>query len=200
STSNRPPHSLYTGDVQAERFKPFIALIEQRMQVLALSSATDYRHAQRASMKRVFFTPLGKEADAFVAQSLHHLCGDITPARDAFIVQGRHVPFTLYAPDTGVFSFHELCAKALGPADYLAIARRLDAVVLTGIPKLSADSRNEAKRFVTLIDTLYEHKVLLIATAEAPPEQLYTEGHGSFEFARTVSRLAEMQSEKYINQ
>lgn len=200
STSNRPPESLYTGDVQAERFTPFIALIEERMQVLALSSATDYRHAQRASMKRVFFHPLGKEADAFVAQSIHHLCGEARPRRDEFVVQGRHLPFTLYAPDIGVFSFRELCAQALGPADYLAIAKRLDTVVLTGIPRLTPEMRNEAKRFVTLIDALYEQKVLLIATAAAAPEQLYTEGHGSFEFARTVSRLAEMQSEKYINQ
>ena len=115
-------------------------------------------------------------------------------------MQGRHIPFTLYSDRMGAFTFRQLCEAALGPADYLAIARRLDTVILTGIPRLSAEKRNEARRFVTLIDALYEHKVVLIATADAPPEALYAEGDGHFEFRRTVSRLAEMQSTHYLRE
>lgn len=200
STSNRPPAMLYTGGVQAERFTAFIQLIEKRMAVMALSSPTDYRHEQRASMKQVYFQPLGKAAEAGVAAAIAHLTTESTPRRDEFVVQGRHLPFTLFAPDMGVFSFQELCGKALGPADYLAIAKRLATVVVTGIPRLTPEMRNEAKRFVTLVDVLYENKVLLVCSADAPPEGLYSEGHGSFEFGRTVSRLMEMQSEKYIHQ
>ncbi|MBY0406121.1 MAG: cell division protein ZapE, partial [Rickettsiales bacterium] len=198
STSNRPPASLYTGGVQKERFAKFITLLEARMDVRALSSPTDYRYMQLKSVEQVYFWPLGAETNAKINDTIQYLCDDCTPRQDEFVVQGRHIPFTLYSGSMGVFSFRELCASALGPADYLAIAKRLDTVVLTGIPKLSAEMRNEAKRFVTLVDALYEHKVALVAAADAPPEQLYAEGDGHFEFQRTVSRLVEMQSRKYL--
>jgi cell division protein ZapE len=200
STSNRPPASLYTGNVQRERFDKWIALLEGHMRVMPLSSATDYRHVQLKSLEQVYFWPLGEAADAAVEATLRHVCDDCRPQRDEFVVQGRHIPFTLYSQSVGAFSFAELCGAALGPADYLAIARRLDTVVVTGIPMLSADKRNEAKRFVTLIDALYEHKVVLICTADAPGDALYPEGDGSFEFRRTASRLAEMQSHNYLGE
>ncbi len=105
--------------------------------------------------------------------------------------------FEAYNKKIGIFTFQKLCIDMLGAADYLALARRLNTIILTHIPKLKPEQRNEAKRFVTLIDTLYEHKVKLICTAEVPTEEIYEEGDGAFEFKRTVSRLVEMQSEDY---
>lgn len=199
STSNRPPASLYTGNVQRERFGKFIALLEEHMQVMTLSSPKDYRYEQIAALEKVYFWPLSRETETQLEDVIAQICDDCRPKKDEFVVQGRHVPFTLYSQSMGAFTFRQLCEAALGPADYLAIARRLDTVVITGIPKLSAEKRNEAKRFVTLIDALYEHKVMLVCTADAPPEALYAEGDGHFEFQRTVSRLVEMQSRKYLN-
>lgn len=201
STSNRPPAELYTGGVQRERFGKFIALIKERMDVLSLDSQEDYRHKQAKSLQRVYFHPLGPGADAFITDTLANLgLAGISPAKATLAVQGRETLFTLYGPATARFNFRELCGSALGPADYLALARRLDTLILTDIPRLPAEKRNEAKRFVTLIDALYEYQVQLICTAEGPPESIYAEGDGAFEFKRTVSRLAEMQSEKYLQE
>lgn len=198
STSNRPPGSIYTGGVQRERFHNFIALLEKHMTVLSLSSAADYRHMQMKSMQNVYFHPLGKAADNFIEQALDTICSDCKPQQETLLVQGRRTSFTLYDQDIGQFTFRELCESALGPADYLALARRLDTVIITGIPQLSEEKRNEARRLVTLIDALYEHGVKLICTAETPPEGIYPAGDGSFEFRRAISRLAEMQSAKWI--
>ena len=198
STSNHPPSSLYTGGVQRERFDKFIALIEKNMQVLALSSDSDYRMTQIKSLQSRYFTPLGKEADAFIEETIKRLGLGAAPRDDVLSVQGRVTHFHFYPPKTGLFSFDDLCRKNLGAIDYLALARRLDTVILTDIPTLSPEQRNEAKRFVTLIDALYENKVKLVCTAATLPEGVYTDGDGSFEFKRTVSRLAEMQGEKWI--
>ena len=198
STSNRPPASLYTGSVQKERFVKFIALLESQMEVLSLSSAVDYRMIQLKSLEKVYFSPLGAATDAALEAAIAHLCEDCTPTPDTFMVHGRTVPFLLYSESMGAFTFHQLCEEPLGAADYLAIARRLDTVILRGIPQLGPEKHNEAKRFVTLIDALYDHKVVLICTADAPPEALYAKGDGHFEFQRTVSRLVEMQSQRYL--
>lgn len=198
STSNHPPVSLYTGGIQRERFAKFVALIEEKMKVLTLSSAADYRYLQLRSLREVFHSPAGESGNAFIAETLIHLGVTEKPKPEIIVVQGRTIPFLCYDEVIGRFSFKGLCEQPLGAADYLAIANRLDTVILTDIPKLSPEKRNEAKRFVTLIDTLYERKVKLIATAAAPPESLYPEGDGSFEFARTVSRLNEMQSANYL--
>lgn len=200
STSNHPPASLYTGGVQRERFGKFIELLKENMQVMSLSSAADYRHMQMKSMQRVYFYPLGPEADAFIEGALEHFCPDRAPRRDEIVAHGRHTPFMLYNHSIGRFSFAELCENPLGAADYLAISRRLDTVIITGIPRLGPENRNEARRFITLIDALYEGRVKLVCTADAAPEQLYAEGDGSFEFQRTVSRLAEMQSAPYLQE
>ena len=120
------------------------------------------------------------------------------PSEELKVPGGRmlHVPKSLKG--VAVFSFKRLCAEARGAQDYLTIARHFHTVVVVGIPRLSRDNRNEAARFVTLIDALYEYKVKLLASAEAEPDMLYPEGDGSFEFARTASRLIEMQSEEYL--
>ncbi len=198
STSNHPPASLYTGGVQRERFAKLIALIDEKMDVMALSSSHDYRMTQIKSLQKRYVWPLGAEANAFLADVIDRLTQGIPPQQDMLAVQGRTTQFTLYNQSIGRFSFAELCHANMGPADYLAIAKRLDTVILTDIPALAAEQRNEAKRFITLIDALYEHRVKLICTAAVPPEAIYAQGDGSFEFQRTVSRLAEMQSDPYV--
>lgn len=199
STSNRPPAALYTGGVQAERFDKFIGLIEDKMTVAALSSPDDYRYQQGYQQLRYYFYPLGEHADRFIAQNLKNMGIHNEASTENLMVQGRNIEFKAYSHKIGFFTFKELCETMLGAADYLALAKRLHTIFLVNIPKLSAEKRNEAKRFSTLIDTLYEYKIKLICTAEAHAEELYQEGDGSFEFKRTVSRLIEMQSTGYDN-
>lgn len=198
STSNHPPESLYTGGVQKERFDKFIALIKTRMNVCPLSSPRDYRTEQIRALSRVYFTPLGRAADHFIVDILHVLAPGGAPNQMQLPVQGRTLTLACYTGGIALTGFAELCETALGPADYLAIAQAVKTLILTGIPIMPPEKRNEAKRFSTLIDALYESKVKLICTADAKPEELYPQGNGSFEFQRTTSRLIEMQSEKYL--
>lgn len=199
STSNHPPASLYTGGIQRERFDKFVALLEKKMEVVSLSSPKDYRLTQIRSLQRTYVWPLSKDADAFISDAMSHICPGAKPKKATLTVQGRTLHYQQYDDSIGRFSFSELCETTLGPADYLAIADTLDTVILTEIPKLGTEKRNEAKRFVTLIDALYEHKVKLLCTAAVPPEKIYPEGDGAFEFQRTVSRLMEMQSAQWMN-
>lgn len=198
STSNHPPSSLYTGGVQRERFNKFIHLIEEQMKILPLTSPHDYRKEQVQSLKQMYFYPLNAATDAGMADLIARLSDSATPARETLTIQGRAITLTRCNEDTALASFPELCAKPLGAADYLAIAQRFGALILTDIPRLTPENRNEAKRFVTLIDVLYEQKTQLICSAEVPADQLYVEGDGAFEFGRTVSRLTEMSSTRYL--
>jgi cell division protein ZapE len=172
-------------------------LIEEKMTIAALSNHDDYRYLQGKSQSQFYYFPLGEQADKFITKTLKSLGVNAQPTKETLIVQGRQIVFDAYNNKIGIFTFNKLCETMLGAADYLALARRLDIIILTAIPKLTPEQRNEAKRFSTLIDTLYEHKVKLICTASVTAEQLYQEGDGAFEFQRTVSRLIEMQSESY---
>ena len=196
STSNHPPTTLYTGGVQRERFDKFIALLQEKMTVVALSSPEDYRTLQIKSLSEVYHAGAG--GAEFIAYVLETIASGEKPAPDTFMVQGRSIAFTRYGEGVGQMSFAAACEAALGPADYLTIAKRLSTLILTDIPALAPEKRNEAKRFVTLIDALYENKVKLIATAATEPAGIYAQGDGAFEFNRTVSRLMEMQSEKWL--
>jgi len=203
TTSNRAPGELYKDGLNREHFLPFIALIEQQLDVMALNGPVDYR-LERLGGMATWHTPLGDEATAQVREAFFRLTdyppedAEHVPSADLDVGGGRtlHVPKSLKG--VAVFSFKRLCAEARGAADYLAIARAYHTVILVGIPRLGPENRNEAARFVTLIDALYEHKVKLLATADAAPEDLYTAGDGRFEFERTVSRLMEMQSADYM--
>ena len=203
TTSNRAPSELYKDGLNREHFLPFIALIEQRLDVLTLNGPTDYR-MQRMAGVETWHVPNGPEATAAVREAFFKMTdyppedAAHVPTEDIDVGGGRllHVPKSLKG--VAVFSFKRLCAEARGASDYLAIARRFHTVIMVGIPKLGPENRNEAARFVTLIDSLYEHKVKLIATADAEPAQLYEAGDGRFEFDRTVSRLMEMQSRDYL--
>lgn len=203
TTSNRAPGELYKDGLNREHFLPFIALIESRLDVLTLNGPTDYR-MERLSGVTTWHVPNGAEATAAVREAFFKLTdyppedAAHVPAEDIDVGGGRmlHVPKSLKG--VAVFSFKRLCAEARGASDYLAIARRYHSVIIVGIPKLGPHNRNEAARFVTLIDALYEQKVKLIATADTRPAELYEEGDGRFEFERTESRLIEMQSHDYL--
>src|SRR5689334_11918565 len=202
TTSNRPPHDLYKDGLNRELFVPFIELIEQRMLVVPVNGPTDYR-LERLTGVEVWHVPNGPEATAALSQAFFQLTDypvedrAKVPSEDIH-VGGRtlHVPKSLKG--VAVFSFKRLCGEPRGAADYLAIARRYHTVIIVGIPVMTPDMRNEAARFVTLIDALYEHKVKLLASADAEPEGLYPSGNGGFEFQRTVSRLEEMRSAEYL--
>jgi cell division protein ZapE len=203
TTSNRAPSQLYKDGLNREHFLPFIALIEQELDVLTLNGPVDYR-LDRLRGIDAWHIPLGEEATGQVREAFYRLTD--YPPEDA-----RHVPSaelhvagrTIHVPKSlkgvAVFSFKRLCGQPLGAADYLAIAQAYHSIIIVGIPQMGPDDRNEAARFVTLIDALYENKVKLFATAQTIPEDLYQAGDGSFEFERTVSRLQEMQSAEYMS-
>ena len=203
TTSNRAPSELYKDGLNREHFLPFIALIERELDVMALNGPVDYR-LERLGGMATWHTPLGDAATAQVREAFFRLTdyppedADHVPSADLDVGGGRilHVPKSLKG--VAVFSFKRLCAEARGAPDYLAIAQTYHTVILVGIPRMGPENRNEAARFVTLIDALYEQKVKLLATADAAPEELYAAGDGRFEFERTVSRLMEMQSADYM--
>jgi len=202
TTSNRAPADLYANGLNREHFLPFIALVERRLDVLALNGPVDYRR-DRLGRQDTWLVPNGGEATANLSAAFFRLTDhEVTepiPSED-LPVQGRtlHVPKTLKG--VAVFSFKRLCGEPRGTADYLAVARHFHTVILVGIPVLGPENRNEAARFVSLVDALYEHKVKLLAAADAQPDALYPAGDGRFEFQRTVSRLEEMRSESYLCQ
>ena len=203
TTSNRPPRDLYKHGLNRELFLPFIDLIEKVMLVVAVDGPTDYR-LDRLQGVDAWHVPNGPEATAALSQAFFQLTDypiedrAKVPAEELDVGGGRtlHVPKSLKG--VAVFSFKRLCGESRGAADYLAIARRFHTVILVGIPVMGPERRNEAARFVTLIDALYEHRVKLLASADAEPAGLYLAGDGTFEFQRTVSRLEEMQSAAYL--
>jgi len=193
ATSNRAPDELYEGGLNRQLFLPFITLIKERMELLHMNSGTDYR-LERLTGEPVYFCPIGPIADAQMQTVWRKLTDCEQGAADTMTVQGREWSVPMAAKGVARFGFLDLAAQALGAADYLAVAERYHTVLVERIPLLSKDKRNEAKRFVTLIDVLYENKVRLVCSADGTPEELYPAGDGSFEFERTVSRLQEMQS------
>ncbi|MBT5414603.1 MAG: cell division protein ZapE [Rhodospirillaceae bacterium] len=199
ATSNTPLGDLYKGGLQRERFLPFIELFKRKLDLLALDSPTDYRMERLRGM-RVYHQPLGPAT----AEALDRAFADLTEGARAgpqsFEVRGRVVTTARAARGVARFSFAELCEKPLGAEDYIVIARRYHTIVLSGVPRMGEDERNEAHRFMTLIDALYEHRAKLVMSAEAPPEKLHSGGSHAFEFQRTVSRLAEMQSAEYLEE
>ncbi len=200
ATSNVAPQNLYAGGLNRALFLPFIALIEQRMQVMTLNSRTDYRMEKLEGMS-TWHTPLGADADAAVAAAWRRLAGPSGGARNVIELKGRHLVVPAAGQGAARFGFADLCEAALGPnPDYLTLARTFHTLVIEHIPVMRPDQRNEAKRFISLIDTLYDANVKLIASADAEPEELYVgaDGTEAFEFARTVSRLREMRSGEYL--
>jgi cell division protein ZapE len=198
-TSNCHPSELYHDGLQRDLFLPFVGILQQKAQIIELLAEQDYRLSHLHSLKTTYYYPLDRQAAEFIRQSYNDLTNYAPMIPGTVEVLGRKVVLSAVHGNVALTSFDELCMHALGPADYLEIGRRFDIVILADIPKMTTEKCNEAKRFVTLIDALYEHKVKLICTAEVPAQELYTAGEGSFEFERTVSRLIDMQSESYLH-
>lgn len=194
-TSNRPPEDLYKNGLNRALFLPFIEMLRSRFEVLELDSPHDYRQ-NRLAGAQVYFHPAGASRGAIDAIWADLTRGAAVGALD-LEVNGRKLTLPRFANGAARASFWDLCAKPLGPGDYLALARACRILVLEDVPQLSAANYNEAKRFVTLIDALYEGKVRLVVSAADLPERLYQEGTGAFEFERTASRLREMQGAEW---
>lgn len=193
TTSNRPPDDLYRDGLNRALFLPFIAILKEHMEVRELAGPTDHREG-RLQGAQTYFTPINAASRAEVERiwtTLSH--GQAHPL--ILRVHGRDVEIPAFHNGVARASFYDLCGRALGPADYLALAQAARVLIMDDIPRLSSENFNQARRFVTLIDALYEAKVRLICSAAARPDMLYVEGEGSFEFARTASRLKEMQAD-----
>jgi cell division protein ZapE len=191
TTSNRAPDDLYKDGLNRALFLPFIALIKDRLELHELESPVDHR-LDRLAGAPVYHTPLGPDATAALDAAWDRLArGEGAPL--TLHVQGRDVVLPRHWAGVARAAFDTLCGRPLGPADYLAIAEAVEVLILDDVPVLSPARADEARRFVILIDALYEAGVRLVASAAAPPEALYPEGAGAFEFARTASRLHEMQ-------
>lgn len=205
TTSNRPPGDLYKDGLNREHFLPFIALIENSLDVIALNGPNDYRRDRLAGVER-WHVPNGDAATVALSDAFFRLTDypvedrAHVPSADLDVGGGRILPIPKSLKGVAVLSFKKLCGDARGAADYLALAQNYHSVILVGIPQMGKHMRNEAARFVTLIDALYEYRVKLLAAADALPDDLYPAGDGSFEFARTASRLNEMLSDDWLSE
>ncbi|SDD70701.1 cell division protein ZapE [Rhodospira trueperi] len=197
TTSNRPPRDLYKDGLQREKFLPFIALLETRLDILELDAAQDYRLG-RLQGRTVYHHPLGPDSDAALEETFRALLDGAQEAPDSVAVHGRVIPVPRAGNGAAWFTFEDLCERPLGVADYLEIATLYDVVLVSGIPVLGPEGRDKARRLVLLVDALYDHRTALICSADAPPQNLYRAGDGVFEFDRTVSRLIEMQAKDYL--
>jgi cell division protein ZapE len=198
ATSNVDPDELYRDGLNRSLFLPFIATMKEHMEVLRLDARTDYR-LEKLVRGKVWYVPADAAADAALDDAWSRIAmGDAAPLD--LTVKGHSVHVPRAAHGAARFSFRELCGVPLGAADYLRIAREFHTLVLDHVPAMDFDRRNEAKRFITLIDTLYDHAVKLVASADAPPHELYraTDGFEAGEFQRTASRLIEMGSQSYL--
>jgi cell division protein ZapE len=201
ATSNVVPDNLYPDGLNRSLFVPFIGLLKENVRVLSLDARTDYR-LEKTKRLPVFCQPLGEHTDAVIQSAWHALTAGMRCGPEEIEIKGRRVRVPMAAGKTARFSFADLCEKPLGASDYLAIAARYDTVFVEHIPLMGPQNRNETKRFIILIDTLYDHGLRLYASAAAMPEKLLTEKRGTegFEFDRTASRLFEMQSQDYLDQ
>jgi cell division protein ZapE len=199
ATSNVEPDRLYEGGLNRTLFTPFIRLLAERMQVVRLDARTDFR-LEKLAGSPVYHTPADGGARAALDEAFRRLSGRARGEPRTLTVKGHSVEVPQAAGGVARFGFGDLCARPLGAADYKAVAQAFHTVILDGIPRMDLGQRNEAKRFITLIDTLYDNHVKLVASADAEAPELYAaeSGREAFEFERTVSRLVEMRSDEYL--
>jgi cell division protein ZapE len=199
ATSNVPPSELYKDGLNRALFLPFIALIEQHMEIVPLHARADFRLEKLAGVP-VWYVPADRAAGAALDEAWRRLtAGQVGEAQD-LVVKGRAVHVPCAAMGVARFTFHDLCQQPLAAADYLKIAHEFHTVMIDHIPVMDYERRDEAKRFIILIDTLYDNAIKLIASAEAEPDALYraSDGFEAYEFNRTASRLIEMRSQAYL--
>ena len=199
ATSNVAPQDLYRDGLNRGLFEPFIAILEQHAKVMTLDGPVDYRRLKLDQM-RVYITPLDASAEEEMEDAWLTVAAGQPERQDVVPVKGREISVPRASGFAARFSFDDLCNRPLGARDYLAIAAKFDTLFIDHIPIMGQERRNEAKRFILLVDTLYDNRMRLVATAEAPPEDLYHGRIGTevFEFARTASRLTEMQSREWL--
>lgn len=197
ATSNTLPDDLFRGKPGRDAFLPFIALLNRHLDVLVLEGARDWRR-QRLRGLPTWHVPADRRAEQALDAAFAELTGHAQPREERLTVMGRRLTVPLAANGVARFDFATLCGQPLGAGDYLAIATHFHALVLDGIPRLSPDNFDEARRFIVLIDALYDHRVKLVASADAQPDALYRSGEGSDAFERTASRLEEMRSREYL--
>jgi cell division protein ZapE len=197
ATSNLAPWDLYKDGLNRDLFLPFVELIEEKMEVMQMEAARDYR-LDRLLGEPLYFSPLNGESAASIREAFQRLTGLASGQSQDIIVKGH----TLHVPEAAMgvarFRFDELCGRPLGANDYLTLARNFHTVILEGVPMLTPARRDEARRFNTLVDALYDQGTGLIISAEAEPDELYPQGDGAELFQRTASRLMEMRSESYL--
>ncbi|MEE2694045.1 MAG: cell division protein ZapE [Pseudomonadota bacterium] len=199
TTSNWHPEDLYTGGLQRELFVPFIAFLKEQLQLVSLGAGVDYR-GLKLSSRPVYFSPLDGTARIALRGLFDTLTGGGDIKSEELRVEGRRLQVGRANQGVAWFGFDELCQEAVGVSDYLAILTQFHTLVISDIPIMRPEHRNEARRFSVLIDMLYDHKIKLVCSAAGKPEELYVRGTGAREFLRTVSRLREMQTVAYLSQ
>jgi cell division protein ZapE len=197
ATSNTRPDDLFKGQPGRDAFLPFIALIKQRLDVLMIDAGRDFRRARLHGMPP-WHVPADARAERALDLAFAELTGHATPRAERLTVMGRTLEVPLAAEGVARFDFDALCGQPLGAGDYLALATHFHTLILDAIPRLSPDNYDEARRFIVLVDTLYDHRVKLLASAAARPDQLYQRGENARMFERTASRLEEMQSRDWL--
>jgi cell division protein ZapE len=199
ATSNVEPVHLYKDGLNHALFLPFIALLQQQMDIMRLDARTDYR-LEKLSGGDLYFTPNNASARAGLDAIWNRLTGGAPPLQRDLAVLSRQIVIPIAGWGVARFSFEQLCAQPFSAADYLAIARAYHTVLLDDLPVMTESKRNEAKRFITAVDIFYEAHVKFAISAEAPIDQIYSAASGTeaFEFQRTISRLIEMRSTEYL--
>ncbi len=197
ATSNTTPDNLFAGQPGRDAFLPFIDLLKQQLDVLVLEGGRDWRR-QRLRGKPTWLVPADDRADRALDEAFEGLTDGARGRPDRLTVMGRTLPVPVAAAGVARFDFDALCGTPLGAGDYLALATHYHALVLDGVPRLSPDNYDVARRFIVLVDALYDHRVKLVASADDVPDRLYQRGEGAKAFERTASRLEEMQSQEYM--
>lgn len=197
ATSNRPPRDLYKNGLNRALFEPFIKMMPDHLVIFDFDGETDHRLRQLTAAP-VYNCPLNAETEKAMDAAWTRITGDAKMRPTVLNVQGRELSLERTGSGAARDSFDALCDAALGAADYLALAETFHTLMLDRVPQMGRDMRNQAKRFVALVDALYESRTKLIVSAETEPGSLYIEGDGSFEFERTASRLIEMRSQDYL--
>lgn len=198
ATSNTVPEDLFKGQPGRDAFLPFIALIQRRLELIVMSGARDYRRDRIRGLP-TWHVPADGRAERALDAAFRELTGQESGKPDTLVVSGRRVAVPQAANGVARFDFDMLCGTALGAGDYLAVATHFHTVILDGVPRLSPDNFDKARRFITLIDALYDHRVKLVASAADIPDRLYTEGRNATAFERTASRLNEMQGAEWLS-